>query len=197
MRLSRLASLSLAVVLFAAPSLPAQTLLLRQPSVSDKHIVFAYASNIWIVDRAGGDARRVTSFQGEESHPYLSPDGKWIAFSGQYGGNTDVYLVPVEGGEPKRLTWHPAPDVVEGWTPDGKQVVFASTRESGAGFTTKFYTVPVTGGLPSALPIPRGNQGKYSPDGKRFAYRMANSWDEEWRNYRGGQNRAIWIMDLA
>lgn len=197
MRLSRLSLLSLGVLLFPAPSLPAQTLLLRQPTVSDKHIAFAYANNIWIVDRAGGDARRLTSFQDQEGNPEFSPDGKWVAFSAQYGGNTDVYVVPVEGGEPVRLTWHPAPDLVEGWTPDGKAVVFASTRESGAGFTTKFYTVPVSGGLPSALPIPRGNQGKYSPDGKRFAYRMTNSWDEEWRNYRGGQNRAIWILDMA
>ena len=137
MRLSRLSLLSLGVLLFPAPSLPAQTLLLRQPTVSDKHIAFAYANNIWIVDRAGGDARRLTSFQDQEGNPEFSPDGKWVAFSAQYGGNTDVYVVPVEGGEPVRLTWHPAPDLVEGWTPDGKAVVFASTRESGAGFTTK------------------------------------------------------------
>ncbi len=98
----------------AAPGLgglAAQTLLLRQPTVSARQIAFGYANNIWIVDRAGGDARRLTSFGGATSDPHLSPDGQWVAFSGQYGGNTDVYLVPVEGGEPKRLTWHPLPDL--------------------------------------------------------------------------------------
>jgi tricorn protease len=175
----------------------AQTLLLRQPTVSQRHIAFAYANNIWIVPREGGDARRLTSFQGQESNPRLSPDGRWVAFSGQYGGNTDVYVVPVEGGEPHRLTWHPMPDVVQGWSPDGRRVVFASGRSSApTPGATRFWTVSVDGGLPEPLAIPRGWQGGYSPDGQRFAYRMANSFDEEWRNYRGGQNRPIWILDL-
>jgi dipeptidyl aminopeptidase/acylaminoacyl peptidase len=82
---------------------PAQTRMLRSPSVSATQIAFAYAQNIWIVDRAGGAARRLTSFQGTTENPKLSPDGKWVAFSGEYGGNVDVYVVPAEGGEPKRL----------------------------------------------------------------------------------------------
>jgi tricorn protease len=185
-----------ALVLVLAPvAAGAQTLLLRQPTVSDRHIAFSYAHDIWIVDRAGGDARRLTSFQGEGAHPKFSPDGKWVAFSGQDGGNTDVYLVPVEGGEPRRLTWHPSADVVTGWTPDGTRVVFSSSRSAATG-VTRFWSVPVNGGLPEALPMPRGNQGQHSPDGSRFAYRLTNSWDDEWRNYRGGQNRPIWIVDL-
>src|SRR5215813_34403 len=84
----------------------AQTRLLRSPSVSSTQIAFAYANNIWIVPRAGGSARRLTSFQGQTLNPHFSPDGKWIAFSGEYAGNNDVYVVPAEGGEPKRLTWH-------------------------------------------------------------------------------------------
>jgi tricorn protease len=83
------------------------TRMLRQPSVSATHIAFAYASNIWIVERSGGTARRVTSFQGQASHPQLSPDGRQLAFSADYAGNPDVYVVPVDGGEPARLTWHP------------------------------------------------------------------------------------------
>src|SRR5688572_33242948 len=90
------------------------------------------AFNIWIVERAGGDARRLTSFQGEASNPQLSPDGASVAFSGQYGGNTDVYVVPARGGEPKRLTWHPVADQVQGWTPDGRTIVFASGRATAA-----------------------------------------------------------------
>ncbi len=175
----------------------AQTRLLRQPTVSERHIAFSYANNIWIVEREGGVARRLTSSQGQEMLPKFSPDGRYVAFSAQYGGNTDVYVVPVEGGEPRRLTWHPGPDLVQGWSPDGRRIVFASNRDAApSGNAYRFWSVPVEGGFPEPLPMPRAYQGKYSPDGKRFAYRLASSWDEEWRNYRGGQNRPIWILDL-
>ncbi|HEY3935843.1 MAG TPA: PDZ domain-containing protein [Bryobacteraceae bacterium] len=173
------------------------TRLLRTPTVSKDHIAFAYANNIWIVDRKGGSARRLTSFQGQTSNPHLSPDGKLVAFSAEYEGNMDVYVVGVDGSEPKRLTWHPAPDLVEGWTPDGKSILFTSTRASEAPIATpRFWTVPLAGGFPEPMALPRGYQGKFSPDGSRIAYRMNNSWDEERRNYRGGQNRPIWIADL-
>ncbi|MBY0490700.1 MAG: DPP IV N-terminal domain-containing protein, partial [Gemmatimonadaceae bacterium] len=173
------------------------TRLLRTPSVSDRHIAFAYANNVWVVDRAGGAARRLTSFQGQTQNPKLSPDGKLVAFSAEYSGNTDVYVVPVEGGQPKRLTWHPSADVVQGWTPDGKSVVFASPRATWApSAAPRFWMVPVDGGVETAMPMPRANQGKISPDGGRVAYRMPSSWDEERRNYRGGQNKPIWILDL-
>ena len=173
------------------------TRLLRSPTVSATHIAFAYANNIWIVERAGGIARRVTSFQGQTGNPHFSPDGKWIAFSGEYAGNNDVYVVPSEGGEPKRLTWHPGSDVVQGWTPDGKAVMFSSSRATWApSGAPRFWTVPASGGVEEPMALPRAYQGKISPDGSRIAYRMNNSWDEERRNYRGGQNRPIWIVDL-
>ena len=173
------------------------TRLLRTPTVSATHIAFAYANNIWIVERAGGNARRLSTFQGQTSNPHFSPDGKWIAFSAEYAGNTDVYVIPSQGGEPKRLTWHPGPDVVQGWTPDGKSVLFTSARATWApSAAPRFWTVPVEGGVAEPLALPRGYQGKYSPDGTHIAYRMNNSWDEERRNYRGGQNRPIWIVDL-
>ena len=172
--------------------------MLRSPSVSARNIAFAYAGNIWISDRSGGSARRLTSSPGESSNPKLSPDGKLVAFSAQYAGNLDVYVVPVEGGEPKRLTYHPGADVVQGWTPDGREVVFASGRATNApSGVPRFYLVQLVGGAERAMPMPRAYQGKISPDGKRIAYRMNNSWDEERRNYRGGQNRAIWIEDLT
>ncbi|MES2176407.1 MAG: PDZ domain-containing protein [Gemmatimonadota bacterium] len=175
-----------------------QTRLLRSPTISDRNIAFAYANNIWVVDRAGGSARRLTSFQGATENPKFSPDGKWIAFTAEYGGNTDAYIVPVEGGQPKRLTWHPGADMVQGWTPDGKNVVFSSTRAAWApSGAPRFFTVSTEGGPEVAMPMPRAYQGKISPDGKRIAYRMNNSWDEERRNYRGGQNRPIWVADLA
>ncbi len=174
------------------------TRLLRMPTVSATHIAFAYASNIWIVERAGGAARRVTSFQGQASHPQLSPDGRQLAFSADYAGNPDVYTVPVDGGEPTRLTWHPGPDLVQGWTPDGTRVLFTSPRATASPtVTTRFWTVAASGGAETPLAVPRGYQGKLSPDGRRIAYRMNSSWDEERRNYKGGQNKAIWIVDLA
>ncbi len=173
------------------------TRLLRTPSISATHVAFAYANNIWIVERKGGDARRLTSFQGQSSNPKISPDGATVAFSADYAGNTDVYTVPVSGGEPQRLTWHPGADTVQGWTPDGTKIMFASGRQTQApSAAPRFWTVPAKGGIAEPMPLPRGYQGKISADGRRIAYRMNTSWDEERRNYRGGQNRPVWIVDL-
>lgn len=190
------AQVSAVAVAAATPTGP--TRLLRSPTVSATHVAFAYAGDIWAVERAGGAARRLTSLGAEASNPELSPDGEWVAFSAAYGGNTDVYLVPVTGGQPRRLTWHAGADLVQGWTPDGRSVVFASGRASDApSAAPRFWTVPAAGGVAEPMPMPRAYEGKISPDGRRVAYRMNNSWDEERRNYRGGQNRPIWIMDLA
>jgi tricorn protease len=178
---------------FAADS----TRLLRQPTVSAGKIAFAYAENIWVVDRTGGSARRITSFQGQTGNPHFSPDGKWIAFTASYAGNEDVYVVSADGGEPKRLTWHPGADTVQGWTPDGTHIIFSSARATSApSAAPRFWSVPVEGGVEEPLSLPRAYQGKISPDGEFIAYRMNNSWDEERRNYRGGQNRPIWIVNL-
>ncbi len=183
--------------LAAAPVAAQETLLLRQPSISERHIAFAYASNIWIVDRSGGQARRLTSFQGNTAQPKLSPDGRTVAFTGTYAGNADVYTVPIEGGEPTRLTWHPGADAVTGWTPDGKRVVFSSTRHSSAPSPTqRFWTVSTEGGVEEPMPMPRAFQGHINATGTHIAYRMASSWDDERRNYRGGQNKPIWVLDL-
>lgn len=192
----RFRSLLLATVVGLSAPAAAQTLLVRQPSISEKQIAFAYANNIWIVDRTGGDARRLTSFQGETADPKLSPDGRWVAFSGKYAGTESVYLVPVEGGEPKRLTWHPSGSSVIGWTPDSRRVVFVSNRASAPAGHTKPWTVSIDGGPELALPVPRASQGSLSPDGKRMAYVMPNFSDPEWRNYRGGQTRPVWIQNL-
>lgn len=194
-------SLSLMILCLGGAYLSAQTpsgtRMLRMPTVSSTQIAFAYAQNIWVVPRSGGNARRLTSFQGQTSNPHFSPDGKWIAFSGEYAGNTDVYVVSAEGGEPRRLTWHPGGDSVQGWTPDGKAIMFSSARATSAPTgAPRFWTVPVEGGVEQPMALPRGFQGKISGDGARIAYRMNNSWDDERRNYRGGQNRPIWIVDL-
>ena len=141
-----------AAALASAPN-GGPTRLLRSPTVSATQIAFAYANNIWIVERAGGMARRLTSFQGQTSNPHFSPDGKWVAFSGEYAGNNDVYVVPSEGGEPKRLTWHPGADLVQGWTPDGKAVMFSCSRATWApSGAPRFWTVPAAGGVEEPMP---------------------------------------------
>jgi len=172
------------------------TMLLRQPTISNTDIVFVYANDLWIVNKEGGDARRLTSNEGEESEPHFSPDGKLIAFTGQYDGNTDVYSIPAEGGQPQRLTWHPGNDVVTGWTPDGKEILFASTREGVATLESKIFKINKAGGMEEALAIPRAVAGEISEDGKFIAYQQIGFWDPEWRNYRGGQAKPIWIVDL-
>jgi len=172
------------------------TMLLRQPTMANNQIVFVYANDLWITPANGGDARRLTSNEGQESSPHFSPDGKFIAFTGQYDGNTDVYLIPVEGGQPERLTWHPGPDVVTGWTPDGQSILFASGREAVPTLESKIYKISRTGGMETALEIPRAVAGEISEDGKFIAYQQIGFWDPEWRNYRGGQAKPIWIVDL-
>ncbi|MEO0340187.1 MAG: protease, partial [Bacteroidota bacterium] len=187
----------LGLFLFAfSGSLFAQgTQLLRQPTLSDAHIAFVYANDLWIVDRTGGDAQRLTTDEGSESLPHFSPDGKTIAFTAQYDGNVDVYTIPASGGVPKRHTWHPGADYVQGWTPNGAAVIFRSTREGRPTRLNKLYQIAINGVWPTPLEAPRAAYGEVSPDGSKIAYTPITFWDAEWRNYRGGQAMPIWILD--
>ncbi len=189
-------TLSLIYLLVNAFCAAQGTQLLRQPTISKNQIVFVYANDLWIVGKDGGDAQRLTSNEGQESNPHFSPDGKYVAFTGQYDGNTDVYLIPSEGGQPLRLTWHPGADNVTGWTPDGESVLFASGRENVPTLESKIYKINKKGGMEEALDIPRAVAGEISDDGKYIAYQQIGFWDAEWRNYRGGQAKPIWIVDL-
>lgn len=170
--------------------------LLRTPAVNRTHVVFAYAGDLWSVPREGGDATRLTTGVGNESVPVLSPDGGQLAFSGQYDGNTDVYVMPALGGVPRRLTWHPGDDLAVGWSNDGTRVLFASERDSSAGYP-RLFTLALEGGLPEPLPLPMGERGSYSPDGQRLAYEPLAQWQPAWKRYRGGQTDAIWIARLS
>jgi len=190
-------TLLLAAPAGAAASAPAAPpLLLRDPSVSRAQIVFQFADSLWIVGREGGQARRLTS-GGHERHPLFSPDGSWVAFTGYYDGNLDVYLVPALGGVPRRLTYHPAPDLGLGWTPDGKQVLFRSPRANVADGAPRLFTIAVDGTFPAEVPLPRAAEGCFSPDGSRLAYVPNVQWQAAWKRYRGGQTRSIWIANLA
>lgn len=173
------------------------TLMLTQPAISASRLAFIYADDLWTADLDGRNPRRLTSDRGVESNPVFSPDGTLIAFSAQYDGNTDVYVVPAQGGQPTRLTFHPGGDLVRGFTPDGTRVLFASQR---AHFTTRqfqFWTVPVKGGVEERLPIPYGFRATYSPDGKFIAYNPLTPAHLQWKNYRGGTVATITIYNTA
>ncbi|MBK6722039.1 MAG: PD40 domain-containing protein [Acidobacteria bacterium] len=188
-----------AAVLLGVLSIVAQSSsvsLYRQPTISKTEIAFSYAGDLWAVSRNGGDARRLTTGIGVETDPYFSPDGSWIAFTGEYDGNTDVFIMPTAGGVPKRLTYHPSPDSVSGWTPDGTSVLFASSRNSSSNFT-RLFSVSVSGGLESEIPLPMVNRGWLSPDGRSIAYEPLSQWQEDWKYYKGGQTQPIWIAKLA
>lgn len=194
-RAACLAALFLSAAATASAQIDAR--MLRHPTVSKNQIAFVYAGDIWLVAREGGAAHRLTASPGEESFPRFSPDGSKVAYSASYDGNVDVYVMPSGGGEPVRLTYHPMPDRVVGWTPDGSQVLFASSRESGRQRYSQFYTVPPTGGLPAKLPVPYGEFGAYSPDGRQFVYMPMAQDFRNWKRYRGGWSPDLWMFDLA
>jgi tricorn protease len=168
----------------------------RYPDVSATQIAFVYAGDIWLAPRAGGAATRLSSPRGEEMFPRFSPDGTRLAYSANYDGNLDVYVVPTAGGTPTRLTHHPMGDMVLGWHPDGRRILFASGRESGRQRYNQFYLVSVDGGLPEKLPIPYGEFGAFSPDGRQFVYMPMSQDFRTWKRYRGGWSPDLWLFDL-
>ncbi|SPE62795.1 Peptidase S41 (fragment) [Verrucomicrobia bacterium] len=170
--------------------------MMRYPDVSATQIAFVYAGDIWVAPKAGGLAERLSSPKGEESFPRFSPDGSQIAFSGDYDGNVDIYVVPAAGGLPKRLTFHGAPDRMLEWYPDGKSILFATSRTSEKDRFNQLYKISATGGLPEKLPVPYGEFGAISPDGKTLAYVPISTDFRTWKRYRGGMNPAIWLFNL-
>jgi tricorn protease len=197
--LSRLILSVLSGSLIAAAPAAAQidARMLRQPDVSATQIAFVYAGDIWVAPKQGGVAVRLSSPRGEESFPRFSPDGRTLAYSANYDGNTDVYTVPVQGGDPSRLTWHPMTDRVLDWHPDGTRVLFASSRESGRQRYNQFYVVAATGGPAEKLPVPYGEFATFSPDGKQVAYLPQSQAFRTWKRYRGGWAPDVWTFDLA
>ncbi len=182
-------------------------MLLRFPDIHGEAVVFSYGGDLWTAPVTGGDARRLTAHAGQEVFPRFSPDGKWIAFTGQYDGDEQVYVMPAGGGEPQRLTWYaargPLPPrwgydhQVYGWTPDGSSVLFRSLRDAGGGADGRLYTVSVEGGLPVALPMPNAGVGDYSPDGKRVVYSPLSRDFRHWKRYEGGWAQDLYVFDLA
>jgi tricorn protease len=185
-----------ALLVLLPGGLLAQHPLLHKPALSRTQIVFSYAGDLWSVAREGGDARRLTTGPGVETDPVFSPDGTQIAFTGEYDGNVDVYVMPAEGGVPRRLTWHPANDFALGWSRDGKRILFRSAR---ANFSrsNRLFTIPLDGAFAEPVPLPMAEEGSFSPDGTHLAYMPVSRAFENWKRYRGGRATYIWIANLA
>ncbi len=190
---------ALAVILTGTSQAQESTrpLLARTPTANRTHLVFAFAGDLWRVSRSGGDAVQLTSHPGVEADPIFSPDGSLIAFTGQYDGNTDVYVVPATGGVPRRLTYHPDVDRAVGWTPDGARVLFASARLSESGRTQRLFTVDKAGGPAEPLPLPMAAYGSFSPDGTALVYEPVPRAFAAWKRYRGGRASYLWVAKLA
>ncbi len=191
--------LKLFVAVLALTSLMAtaqETRLLRQPTISKNQITFAYGGDIWTTNLNTNQTVRLTSTQAVESNPHISPDGKWVAFTSNRFGRNDVFIVAISGGEAKRLTWHSSGSSARGWTNDGKQVLFASSRNTAPRPYNKLYTISVKGGPATKVADQWAFSGSYSPDGKKMTIDRMSRWDTEWRDYRGGQNTPLVILDL-
>ena len=171
------------------------TLMLAEPDISERHITFIYDGDVWVANRDGSSAYRLTTAEGQESRPHFSPDGASIAFSGNYDGNIDVYVVPIAGGSPKRLTWHSADDFVEGFDPKGR-IVFSSQSDVQSSREAHLFTIDPKQAFPERLPIPRGVDADVSPDGRAIAYAQTAP-QAQWKAYRGGTASRIAIMSFA
>jgi len=195
-----------AVTVMAAGPATAQTKLLRFPDIYGNKVAFVYAGDIWTAPADGGRAVRLTTHPGLELFPKFSPDGKWIAFTGQYDGDEQVYVVPAEGGVPKQLTYYPAngplpprwgyDNQVYGWSADGKKVLFRSMRDGWDLSDTQLFLVDVDGGLPVRLPMPTSGAGDLSPDGNRIVYSPLTRDFRSWKRYQGGWAQDLYIFDL-
>ncbi|MGB2984272.1 MAG: hypothetical protein WBE26_00170, partial [Phycisphaerae bacterium] len=193
-------SIVLAVVLTAlSPEVTADVQphagMLRYPDVGRTHIAFAYANDLWIVPREGGTAVPLASPAGEEFHPRFSPDGKTIAFVGNYDGNQDLYTIPTGGGVPVRVTHHPGGEALCDWMPDGRLLFFSGSMGHFPRML-QLFSVAADGGLPERLPVPYGARGAVSPDGQWLAYTPHNRDTATWKRYRGGMASDIWLFHL-
>jgi tricorn protease len=202
--------LLMTLALFCATTAFAQenlTRLLRQPDIHGDTVAFVYAGDIWLASANGGDARRLTSDEGMEYFPKFSPDGRWIAFTGDYSGSRQVFVISVDGGAPRQLTFYndvgampPRGGIdnrVLDWTPDGKNVLFLPHRLPWSDRMARPYIVPAAGGMETPLAIPEAGGGMYSPDGTKLVYTPIEREFRTWKRYRGGRAQDVWIYDLA
>jgi len=168
---------------------------MQQPALSDTHIAFIYAEDLWVANRDGSNPKRLTIDKGIESNPVFSPDGSTIAFDAEYDGNVDVFTVSVNGGVPKRLTWHPYNDFVRDFSSDGKTILFLSQRNSFTNRYAQLFTVSTNGGTITQLDIPNAAWASYADNDKSIAYTPIADRFDQWKNYRGGTTTRIWMYN--
>ncbi len=199
--------LALTAMASAALAQKSPTRLLRQPDIHRDLVAFVYAGDIWLASAKGGDAVRLTSGEGMEYFPKFSPDGRWIAFTGDYSGSRQVFVISVDGGQPRQLTFYndvgvlPARGGIDNrvldWTPDGTQILFLPHRVPWSDRMARPYVVPFAGGMETPLAIPEGGGGAYSPDGTKLVYTPIEREFRTWKRYRGGRAQDVWIYDLV
>jgi tricorn protease len=194
---------ALAVAAFSQSLAAQQTLLLRQPALSQDRLAFVYAGDIWVAGLDGSQPRRLTSHPAEENTPVFSPDGQSIAFAGDYEDNVDVYVISTQGGQPQRLTWHPAPDIPQAWAPDGSAVALVSTRETDHGRSGQWFHAPLAGGMPEKQMEARIYRGAYNNQGDLAYIAFGSGYNglfggsSGWKGYRGGTTPAMQIMNAG
>ncbi len=191
-------SASLPMLMISSIAFANATKMLEQPDLSDNHIAFIYAGDLWLADRDGNNPKRLVSDDETQTRPHFSPDGLHVAFTADYGNNQDVYIVSTNGGEATRLTWHPVDDVVEGWSNDGKRVVFTSMREVNHNRSPQMYEVSIQGGHPLKVMEARAVDPVWAEDGETIAYRpfhKAHRGASGWRQHRGGTTPPVWIYN--
>ncbi|HEX6650206.1 MAG TPA: hypothetical protein VF075_11715, partial [Pyrinomonadaceae bacterium] len=201
-----LAALFAAVMILSATA-HAQTKLLRFPDIRGDRVVFTYAGDLWTAPSSGGSALRLTSHPGVEVFGKFSPDGKWIAFTGQYDGDEQVYVVPTSGGEPRQLTFYPArgplaprwgwDNQVFGWSKDGKRIFFRSLRDSWSLPIARLYSVSIDGGPATAFPMPTAGSGDLSPSNDEIVYSPQSRDFRSEKRYGGGQANQLYIFNLS
>lgn len=199
--------LSLALIFAAMLIYADETRLLRFPTIHDNQVVFSYAGDLYAVEKSGGIARKLTSHKGFEIFPRFSPDGTQIAFTGQYDGNTEIYLIPAKGGEPKRLTYTATlsrddlsdrmgpNNIVMSWDPDGKNVIYRSRKQTFNSFKGQLFSVSTEGGSSEELPVSVGSWCSFSPDGKKMAMNFVMREFRTWKYYKGGMADDVYIFD--
>ncbi|MGM0620008.1 MAG: S41 family peptidase [Bacteroidota bacterium] len=208
--MQKIKQLTVALLLIAGLTFSARAAndsgLLRFPDINNDLVAFVYAGDIWTINANGGDARQLTSHEGMELFPKISPDGKWIAFSGEYAGNRQVFVMPSKGGTPQQLTWYNSvgmmpprggfDNVVLDWTPDSKHILFRSNRTEFGERNGKYFTVSIDGGMEKPLPIVNGGFAVFSPDAKKLCFTPVDREFRTWKRYKGGRATELWIYDL-
>ena len=180
--------------------------MMRFPDINNNLVAFVYAGDIWTVPASGGDARRLTSHEGMELFPKISPDGKWITFSAEYSGTRQVFVMPAEGGKPRQLTWYNSvgvmpprggyDNVVLDWTPDSKNILFRGNRTEFGDRNGKYFTISIDGGMEKPLPIVNGGIASFSPDAKKICFTPVDREFRTWKRYKGGRATELWVYDL-